>query len=160
MRAIRDLVRGISIETKGKVCLVGVDYKTGFWIQMTISWTDFEILSSKYVLQLECLWGCHQVCSSEPSEWPIQQQAWRTRLPIPELWWVIFLFISSCSASVVLGIGRFYFLVITSQKGGKNTQNASLESCDQIVLEMKEFGIHSSSHINNKTSVTVNRARI
>ena len=52
------------------------------------------------------------------------------------------------------------FLVITSQKGGKNTRNASLESCDQIVLEMKEFGIHSSSHANNKTSVTVNRARI
>lgn len=61
---------------------------------------------------------------------------------------------------MVLGKGWFYFLVITSQNGGENTQNASLESCDQIVLEMKEFGIHSSSHVNNKTSVTVNRARI
>lgn len=61
---------------------------------------------------------------------------------------------------MVLGKGQFYFLVIISQKGGRKTRNAGLETCDQILLEMKVFGICSSSQVNNKTSVIVNRARI
>ena len=72
---------------------------------------------------------------------------------------MIFLFISS-SASVVLGKGRFYLLVIISQKGGRKTRNAGLETCDQILLEMKVFGIRSSSQVDNKTSLILNRARI
>lgn len=136
--AIRYLVRGISIETKGKWSLmVGVYYKTGFWVRMTANWAYFKILSSRYVLQFECLWGSHQVCSSEPFEWLTQQQAWR--LFIHELLWVIFLFISGCLVSGILGKGQFYFLVITSQKGGRKTRNVSSESCDQILSESKRI---------------------
>ena len=50
--------------------------------------------------------------------------------------------------------------MIISQKGGRKTRNAGLETCDQILLEMKVFGIRSSSQVDNKTSVILNRARI
>ena len=154
--AIRDLVRGISIETKGKWSLmVGVDYTTDFWVQMTAKWADFKILSSKYVLQFECLWGCHQVCSSEPSEWPTQQQAWR--LFIYELLWVIFLFISGCLVSVVLGKGQFYFLMISSHKFGRKVGNASLDSWSQVLEETINRRIQDpvSSQIENKNSKVI-----
>ena len=54
---------------------------------------------------------------------------------------MIFLFISSCPASAytVLGKGQFYFLVITSQKGGRKLGGVSLESSGQILEETKRI---------------------